>query len=141
MSRLHYGRKEGQNLRELYPKEFNSFSAAKQRVNGQNPRGARWYQGVEFRFNCFYDFLEEIGPKPTPKHSLDRIDTAGHYEPGNVRWATVEEQNNNRKNSRLITWEGETHSIRKWERIKGWRQNFLRKRLNSGWPVEKAMIH
>ena len=138
MSRLHYERQRGTNLKKEYPKEWNSFTAAKQRVSGTNPRGKRWYQGVEFRFACFYDFLQAIGPKPSPELQLDRIDSTGHYEPGNVRWVNCEQQQNNRRDVRLITWEGETHSIRKWERLKGWKINFLRKRLNSGLSVEQA---
>lgn len=42
-------------------------------------------------------FLADMGPKPTPNHSLDRIDTNGDYEPGNCRWATTMEQVHNRR--------------------------------------------
>ena len=53
------------------------------------------YQDVEFRFNSFEEFFDHLGPRPEGC-SLDRIDTLGHYELGNVRWATVYEQAKNR---------------------------------------------
>lgn len=54
-------------------------------------------RGIEFRFTSFPQFLAHIGLRPSPRHTLDRIDNKGHYEIGNVRWATWEEQAANRR--------------------------------------------
>ncbi len=73
-----------------------------------NPNAINWkyYGGRGIRvcdrwLNSFTDFAtdieNEIGPKPTPSHSIDRIDNDGNYEPGNVRWATKKEQSMNRR--------------------------------------------
>lgn len=73
----------------------------------------------------FKAFMDHMGPKPSPDHSLDRIDTYGNYEPGNVRWATRTEQNRNRTNTRFETARGLTMCRSEWEQRLGLRQNFL----------------
>ena len=72
----------------------NSYYKAKQRCKlGSKHHPA--YEKVEFKFASFEEFFDLLGPRPK-ECSLDRIDTLGHYEPGNVRWATVGEQAQNR---------------------------------------------
>lgn len=56
-------------------------------------RGIRVYDEWRRDFWAFYAY---VGPRPSPRHSLDRIDGSGNYQPGNVRWATPSQQNSNR---------------------------------------------
>lgn len=81
--------------------EYESFNAAKKRCNPNRKEKFPDYagRGIEFRFENFTDFIEDVGPRPEPKfaYSLDRIDNDGHYEKGNVRWATKLEQARNRR--------------------------------------------
>lgn len=78
--------------------EATAYQSAKQRcINPSNPSYSDYGgRGIEFRFRNFGEFLRHIGRRPTKYHQLDRIDNDGHYEVGNVRWATREENLANR---------------------------------------------
>lgn len=84
-----------------YPVELRAYSAAKTRCTNRKQNSFRYYggRGIEFRFLSFHQWLDELGPRPSSKHSVDRIRVTGHYEPGNVRWATAKEQAFNKRKS------------------------------------------
>jgi hypothetical protein len=87
-------------------------------------------------FDAFY---RDIGMRPSPKHTLERIDNDRGYFPGNVRWATRREQNRNKRNNHQISFMGETHPMAEWAEIFGINYNTLRDRLQAGWPIETAL--
>lgn len=87
----------------------------------------------------FPAFLSDMGPKPSPKHSIDRIDNSGSYSPENCRWATRTEQSRNSRHNRWITCFGKTLILADWARETGISKDTIRDRLNRGWPVERAL--
>jgi len=80
--------------------EYRAWASMVQRCT--NPNNARYdrYGGrgisICVRWNKFENFLADMGPRPTKGHSVDRKDNEGNYEPGNCRWATRSEQQNNK---------------------------------------------
>ena len=85
--------------------EYMAWMAMRSRCKpGSRRKDAKWYASVGVKVcerwaTSFEAFLADVGPKPGPGYSLDRIDPYGNYEPGNCRWATWKEQANNKRGS------------------------------------------
>lgn len=117
----------------------NKRSAAYQKYGAKGIRMcARWVsgEGGKSGFQCF---VEDMGERPTSKHSLDRIDSKGNYEPSNCRWATDRQQQNNRSNNIMITAFGETDTVANWARRNNVSRIAILNRIAAGWNVERAL--
>lgn len=109
---------------------WKSYWRAKKRVS-ENHKNA--YGHVEFRFNSFEEWFTELGPRPEGM-SVDRIDPKGHYEPGNVRWATHKQQCRNRTNNRLVRYNGQQMCLTNAAEAAGISKSALERRLKAGCP-------
>lgn len=84
-------------------------------------------------------FARDVGPRPSPGHTLDRIDNDRGYEPGNVRWATSAEQRRNSRHLHLITRNGVTKCAFDWATDFGIAYRTLLARLARGWSEDRAL--
>lgn len=123
--------------------EYQVWNGLRERCNNPKCKDYPRYGGrgiaVCDRWDQFSNFLADVGPRPSPKHTIDRIDNEGDYEPGNVRWATVVEQANNRRSNVRLLFNGEEFTITQWARKIGLGTSTLHERLKAGWSVERAL--
>lgn len=91
------------------------------------------------RWNDFSLFLEDMGPRPSKAHSIERNNNDGPYCKENCRWATFVEQSNNKSNNRLLTYNGETLTLANWSKRRNLKQRTLFQRLERGWSIEKSL--
>lgn len=78
--------------------EYRAYLNCKARCSlGPEWKPYKYYKGagVEFKFTSFNEFFTELGARPSPEYTVDRRNPFGHYEKGNVRWATYREQASN----------------------------------------------
>jgi len=88
---------------------------------------------------AFEDFVADMGHRPAPRHSLDRIDNDGPYSPGNCRWAEPKEQQRNKRNSTIIEFEGKRLSISGWAEETRLPARLISGRLHAGWLPERVL--
>jgi hypothetical protein len=87
----------------------------------------------------FTKFFADMGARPTPQHSIDRIDNNGPYSASNCRWATKQEQSENRRNNVYHEYNGQRYTQTEWGRINGIPEPTISLRLKRGWSVEDAL--
>ncbi len=137
-ARTTHGLASKDNLHPLYP------CWVQMRERCINPKNKHYpdYGGrgitVCKRWMDFGKFVEDMGPKPSPKHSMDRFpDNNGNYEPGNVRWATGIEQANNTRKNVFIAFQGKTLTASQWSRELGIPKKKILRRFRKGLPTDQ----
>lgn len=124
--------------------EYLTWRRMMRRCN--DPKHDRWkhYGGrgiiVCERWLNFSNFFADMGPKPTPLHSIDRYPNQdGNYEKSNCRWATRSQQERNKKTTHLVTFNNVTMCVTAWAETVGINSDVFASRLRIGWSVERAL--
>ena len=136
--------KHGHAIKGSRAPEYTIWANMIRRCTDPNDSSYRRYgeRGINVHplYLDYRNFIKDIGPRPTPKHSVDRINNDGNYEPGNIRWATRNEQARNRSDTRFVTFNGETRPAVEWAEVLNINKHTLLVRLYSlGWSVEDAL--
>lgn len=122
--------------------EHRVWTCMRSRCNNKNATDYHLYGGrgirVCDRWSSFKLFLEDMGYCPK-NCTLDRKDVDGPYCKENCRWATSDEQSNNKRTTVFVTFGGKTLSIAQWARHNGWGDWVIRDRISSGWSAEDAV--
>lgn len=123
---------------------YQTWQNMKQRCT--NPRSPlyRYYGGKGVTvcarwLGDFAAFAADMGPKPSPRHSLDRIDPAGNYEPSNCRWATRQTQNRNQRWTRYVSLDGERFKAVELAELSGTKTDTIMNRAERGLPLKELL--
>ena len=119
-------------LKQAYPKEHNSWRS---RMDYARKSGTSFHPP----WQSFPFFLRDLGPIPSEGYTLDKLDPAKGYIPGNVRWASKKEQTHNRPNTNWLIYNGERKPRGVWAKETGQPESTLRNRQKRGWPDENII--
>lgn len=132
---------------------YSEWKALRRRCYGKNQKsyveyGARgiivcdrWKDSFEnFKEDMYESYLNHVAEFGEQNTSIDRIDVNGNYELSNVRWATWEEQANNKRDNHYIFIDGDTKTIAEWADVSGINARAIFKRLGRGWGARDAVF-
>ncbi len=91
------------------------------------------------RWRKFENFLADMGERPTAKHTLERVNNDGNYEPTNCCWALRTTQSRNRRSNRMVTLDGATKCLAEWAEQYGIGYHIVYRRIERGWTIRDAL--
>lgn len=137
--------KTGKQHHLRHTRIYNIWTGIKSRCLNKNHKDYQLYgkRGIKVcddwknDIRAFYSWSIENGYKEDL--TIDRIDPNGNYEPSNCRWVTMKEQQRNRRNNVLLSYNGETHCVSEWAEIRGLKVQTIFALLRNGTPVENIL--
>jgi hypothetical protein len=139
--RLTHGHTQGR----IWSPEYVAWTGMHDRCTREKRDSYKHYGGrgiiVCERWNTFENFLADMGPKPSPRHEIDRFpDNDGNYEPDNCRCATRIQQTNNTRANHLLTIDGQTMTVSEWAREANIHPGTLFDRVKRGWHPDWILM-
>lgn len=124
--------------------EYNSWHGMLARCHRKTDKqyfryGARGIKVCKRWRKSFVRFYKDMGPKPGPKYSIDRKNNDGNYKPSNCRWATAQQQAENRRTNAPLTIGGVTKFVREWAEITGLKAETIKNRVHLKWPDHRLL--
>lgn len=125
--------------------EYRAWNAARNRCLSKSAQAYDRYGGRGITMcpewaEKFEAFIADMGPKPSPRHTLERVDNSRGYEPGNCEWRLWEPQNRNRRNTVMVAWRGMNVSLAKLAVRTKVSYGLLHRRIvRAGWDTERAL--
>lgn len=145
--RIPYNKGKGQYLG--HPKIYRTWNNMKSRCYRDSPVNhrykeagivvcERWLNGAD-GLSGYKTFSKDMGDPPSDKHTLERINNNGNYEPSNCRWADRKVQGNNTIRNRWIDFNGERKTMAQWGEATGLGAQNIENRLKMKWSIERAL--
>ena len=126
--------------------EYAVWNTMRARCNNENSTSAKDYQQRGIRVcpqwdhpQGFEQFISDMGPRPSPKHTIERKNNNGDYCPENCIWDTRENQVRNKRNNVWLEFQGKRQTLEEWARELGVRSSVLGRRVKRGWTVEAVL--
>lgn len=136
--------KHGHSPAGKHSSEYSSWSQMKSRCAGSSEHNLRLYKNRGIKvcdrwLHSFENFLADMGKKPSPKHSIDRIDGSKGYEPSNCRWATTKQQANNTRTNLILEINGEKMTAAQAGEKFSMNSDCIIRRIRRGWSITAAI--
>lgn len=118
--------------------EYKAWLSMRHRCLGTRGSASYALKGIKVceRWASFPNFYSDMGPMPTPEHTIERKDNNGDYCPDNCVWATMFEQQQNRSNTRPVLGFSTAEVAGRAVGLDG---STIRSRLRRGWSEERAV--